>query len=290
MTSTLLNIAANIDPSTRMLLEAVHRASQELGIPYVVVGATARDLVLHYGHGARVQRATRDVDFAIEVPSWDAYYALKRQLCEQGFKPGQPQHRLLSSDDTPVDIIPFGPIEDQNASIAWPPGGEVVMCVLGFQDAHDAAEWVRIQDEPELDVPVATPSGMALLKLIAWMDRGGDERKKDALDIAYLLSTYDTIQEVTDALFDEDNASIMETYGWDITLAAAHLLGQHANRIARQETINKIILLAGGELDGLNLERLAEEMCGRIDDQYAQNRQRLRAFIKGMDVCSKNFL
>jgi len=41
-------------------------------MPYVVVGATARDLVLHYGHGAAIRRATQDVDFAIEVPDWPA--------------------------------------------------------------------------------------------------------------------------------------------------------------------------------------------------------------------------
>lgn len=284
MTNTLLNIAAKIDQKTRMLLVAVSRASTELGIPYVVVGATARDLVLHYGHGARVQRATRDIDFAIEVATWGTYDALKDRLCERGFKPDKPQHRLLGPEDTVVDIIPFGPIEDTQASIAWPPGGEVVMSVLGFQDAYEAAEWVRVQNEPEIDVPVATPPGMALLKLIAWMDRGRDKRQKDALDIAYLLSTYEYIQAVTDALYDEDNNSTLETYGWDMTLAAAHLLGRHANRIARSETRHEIARLASGELGGLNLECLAEEMCERIDTQYESNRQRLAAFMAGMDL------
>ena len=265
MTNTLLNIAAKIDQKTRMLLVAVSRASTELGIPYVVVGATARDLVLHYGHGARVQRATRDIDFAIEVATWGTYDALKDRLCERGFKPDKPQHRLLGPEDTVVDIIPFGPIEDTQASIAWPPGGEVVMSVLGFQDAYEAAEWVRVQNEPEIDVPVATPPGMALLKLIAWMDRDRDKRQKDALDIAYLLSTYEYIQAVTDALYDEDNNSTLKASGWDMTLAAAHLLGRHANRIARAETRHEIARLARGELGGLNLECLAEEMCERID-------------------------
>ena len=58
MTSTLLNIAGKIDPQTVALFETVSSAIADLDMPYVVVGATARDLVLHYGHGARVQRAT----------------------------------------------------------------------------------------------------------------------------------------------------------------------------------------------------------------------------------------
>ncbi len=51
------------------------------------------------------------------------------------------------------------------------------MKVLGFQEACDNAEWVRIQENPELDVPVATPAGMSLLKIIAWTDRAGDLRR-----------------------------------------------------------------------------------------------------------------
>jgi len=131
--------------------------------------------------------------------------------------------KMVSSAIADLDM-PYN-VEDGQASIAWPPEGKVKMNVLGFQEACDAAEWVRIQDEPELDVPVATPAGMALLKIIAWTDRASDLRKKDAMDIAYLLTTYEAIQEVIDALYDDDNTHIMERYGWDITQAAAHLLG-----------------------------------------------------------------
>lgn len=58
MTSTLLNIAGKIDPQTVAAIKAVSSAINELDIPYVVVGATARDLVLHYGHGARIKKDT----------------------------------------------------------------------------------------------------------------------------------------------------------------------------------------------------------------------------------------
>ncbi len=281
MMSALLNIAGKIDPQTTALFEMVSCAVADLDMPYVVVGATARDLVLHYGHGARVQRATHDVDFAMEVSSWAAFDALKDRLCEQGFKTTKAQHRLISPMDTVVDIVPFGNVEDGQAFIAWPPEGEVKMNVLGFQKACDAAEWVRIQDEPELDVPVATPAGMALLKIIAWTDRASDLRKKDAIDIAYLLTTYEAIQEVIDALYADDNTHIMERYGWDITQAAAHLLGQHARSIAQENTRGEIVRLANGESGALNLERLVEEMCEHIDIQYDRNQQLLSAFMVG---------
>lgn len=58
MKSTSLNISGKIDSKTVGLLESISIATTELDIPYVVVGATARDLILHYGHGAKIQRAS----------------------------------------------------------------------------------------------------------------------------------------------------------------------------------------------------------------------------------------
>jgi predicted nucleotidyltransferase len=101
------------------------------------------------------------------------------------------------------------------------------------------------------------------------------------LDIAYLLTAYEAIPEIKDALYESDSVQIMETYGWDITLAAAHLLGKHAKAIAQENTRQEIARLANGELDGLTTERLAEEMCEHVEHQYDRNEQLLTAFFRG---------
>lgn len=283
MTSTLLNIAGKIDSKIVAILETVDRIVTDLDIPYVIVGATARDLVLHYGHGARIERATQDVDFAIEVPCWSAFSALKDKLCGQGFKATDMPHRLVSPVGTEVDIIPFGNIEDKQASIAWPPKGGFAMSVLSFQDAFDSAERVRIQNEPELDVPVATPAGMALLKINAWVNREGNTRKKDATDIAYLLTTYNKIRDVEEAIYSGDNVQIMETYDYDIIQATSHLLGQHAKSIAQENTRKEIVRLANGEVKGLSLDLLAREMCVNVNVDYDNKQQLLIAFMSGFN-------
>lgn len=282
--STSLNISGKIDPATVAIFEAVGGAARALGMPYVVVGATARDLVLHYGYGVPLERMTRDVDFAIEVPDWAAFNVLKNKLEELGFRADTAQHRLFSPANVTVDIVPFGQVEDEKAVIAWPPKGETVMNVLGFQEACDHADWVRIQDAPELDVPVATPAGMALLKLIAWTDRAADLRRKDAVDIAYLLSTYEKLPRVTDALY-VDRSDIMELYDWDITPSSAHLLGQHALDIAQENTRLEIARFAGDEIKGRRREVLISEMCTqRSDAQYERNEQLLTAFLAGFNL------
>lgn len=284
MTNTLLNIAGKVDPRTVAVLAAVAPVLAELGLPYVVVGATARDLVLHYAHGARIQRATQDVDFAIELADWAAFETLKGRLCDQGFSATSAPHRLLGPDNTIVDIVPFGEIEDAPATLAWPPDSSVTMNVLGFSEACATAEWIRIQDTPALDIPVAIPEGMMLLKLIAWTDRPQDRRSKDALDIAYLLASYEKVKTVEAALYDNENAQIMETYDWDLTPAAAHLLGQRARGVARPETWRRI---AGLAQVALTTERLVEEMCEYPEHQYARNEQLLMAFLSGF--CTRDY-
>jgi predicted nucleotidyltransferase len=67
------------------LYRAIDTAAKALNMPYLVIGAMARDLVLVYGFDARIERGTRDVDFGIQVDSWDDFQNLKRALIEQGF-------------------------------------------------------------------------------------------------------------------------------------------------------------------------------------------------------------
>ena len=275
MISISLNIAGTIDPGIAATIAAVARVIDELGMPWVIVGATARDLVMHHGHRAPLHRKTRDVDFAIEVWGWPAFEAVKARLCAQGFQATQASHRLIDPAGGFIDIVPFGRVQDEETTIAWPPDGEIRMNLLGFQEACDHAQWVRLQENPALDVPVATPAGLVLLKLIAWMDRPVDQRRKDAEDLGYILSTYEEIPDIRDALYENENTDIMEEYGWDPPLAAARLLGRHAKAIARPETQRQIARLADGELQSLNLDRLAEEAGQDFDKQL------LTAFMHG---------
>ena len=192
MKNKLINISGKIDPSTIELYEAVKQAADSLKVSFVVVGASARDIVLHHAYGAKVQRATMDVDFGIQLSNWELFKVLKQKLIEAGFTEDRLPHRLSSPSKMRVDIVPFGQIEDEDTKIAWPPSGESVMSVLGFDEACKSAELVRIREEPPLDIPVASIEGIVLLKLIAWTDRAEKTlRQKDAKDFCYLLKNYE---------------------------------------------------------------------------------------------------
>jgi predicted nucleotidyltransferase len=117
----------------------------------------------------------------------------------------------------PLDIIPFGDIADNDGAIQWPPDYAVTMSVIGFDEAYNAALWVT---DGDLQFKVASLAGIALLKLIAW-DEKGQERNKDAADFYTILERYQTIHQ--DRLWDEYVPS--EQYGYDISLCCSFLLG-----------------------------------------------------------------
>ena len=57
MTSISLDISGKISPDIVAIYRDVWLVANSLGAPFLVVGAAARDLVLHYGYGARITRA-----------------------------------------------------------------------------------------------------------------------------------------------------------------------------------------------------------------------------------------
>jgi predicted nucleotidyltransferase len=87
-----------VDPATLHILSVVNRAAAELELPYIVVGATARDLLLFHVFGIPVTRATADVDFAVAMDSWKRFRELRAALITSGhFREGKmeqsTQHR-----------------------------------------------------------------------------------------------------------------------------------------------------------------------------------------------------
>lgn len=225
-----------IDPIQVRTYDVVARVATDKDVPFIIVGASARDLVMHHAYGAPIQRATRDIDLAVQVPDWESFDSIRDSLVAEGYTKTDIPHRLYDSHGIPLDIIPFGPLENRDATIAWPPDGAVEMGVLGFQEALDHCVWVEVVDVPELKLPVASPQGLALLKLIAWFERDAQTRKKDAADLAYLAANYENIPGFMEVLY-EHYEPVLEHYGWDTRLSGAHLLGHEVALIAGSSTL-----------------------------------------------------
>jgi predicted nucleotidyltransferase len=228
-----------VDPVTLQILSVVNRVAAQLELPYVVVGATARDLLLFHVFGIPVTRATADVDFAVAMDSWEKFRELRVALLTSGhFREGKMEHRVYLKapsvkDEIPVDLIPFGGVAEADA-IHWPPDRETVMAVVGFEDALAAA--VHVQVDSDLTIPVASLAGIAVLKLFAWQDRQTTD--KDALDLYRVISSYADAGNF-DRLYEQE-IQFLEQPQHDIELAGASLLGFECRRLCSPGTLARV--------------------------------------------------
>jgi predicted nucleotidyltransferase len=272
MRNILINITKDIDTNTKKCLIEFDEVAKALGIEYMLVGATARDLVLHYVYGAKIERATNDVDMAIHVESWEVFEKIKSYLLGKGYTKTKTEHRLNTTQGTPLDIVPFGGVEIGDSKIAWPPNQDFEMNVLGFSEARENALLVVISEEPVVQVPVVSPAGMSILKLIAWTDRESFIRKKDATDFLYLLNEYEIIPSVQDEIYADD--LLLDKYGGDLELSASYILGRHAGAITKQNTYKFLDKLFNEKISSKTLDRFISDSIEKSQDfKYDRNQK-----------------
>src|SRR6185295_17657372 len=127
---------------------------------WLIVGATARDLVLQHAYGLPERRKTADLDVAVAVGSWERFAALESSLLTRGAQrnPAVPHEFFVG--DWKVDVIPFAGVE-KNGVIRWPPNGQTELNVTGFAEASSHALDVILPGN--IHVLVTSPPGLLLL-------------------------------------------------------------------------------------------------------------------------------
>ncbi|MES2126973.1 MAG: nucleotidyl transferase AbiEii/AbiGii toxin family protein [Pseudomonadota bacterium] len=250
-----------LDATLLHVLRAVAEEAEIVGTDYMLVGATARDILVHHVFEVPAGRATYDVDFAVAVASWDQFERLKAGLASRpGFTTSDASkqrmyYRDAAADmDYPVDLVPFGGVANAEGEIVWPPDMAVVMNVVGYEEVLAAAEYVEFS--AALISRVASLPGLAVLKLIAWSDRGPGN-PKDAHDLLQLMSNYGSAGNQA-RLYDIEYA-LLEAADHDPDLAGACLLGKDVARLVKEETLNAL-----NRLIDEKHEELARAMAGAI--------------------------
>lgn len=236
-----------LDALTQSIVRQIHDACEVLGLAHVLIGASARDIMLTHVFGRAIRRATRDVDVAVAVSDWQSFDGVMSWLLQRrGWSRSTTMwHRMLyrvaDGIEVPLDIIPCGGVENPPATISWPPAGADVMNVAGLAEVLHAAILVQVADG--LIVPVASVPGLAMLKLFAWADRRLEDAK-DASDLLMLLQEYADTGNL-ERLYNDEMAGILESCGYDPSCAGACLLGMDAAAIASADTRSRMLALLG---------------------------------------------
>nr|WP_301288448.1 nucleotidyl transferase AbiEii/AbiGii toxin family protein [Natronospira proteinivora] len=247
-----------VDEELLESLRQFSRAAELATVPWLIVGATARCLLLESVYQWPKGRATEDTDFAVWVEDW-AHFDRLCQACAdtRHFEAlARPPKRFRAVNGRYFDLLPYGGVEGPGNQVLWPPHGDSVMTVRGFRGAAKAAYRVTVNDE--LEVPVASPAGLLALKLFAWEERGHQQPGRDAEDIAYLIEHAERIANV-DEIYDR-YPDLAAFHDYDLHLAAISVLGWQAGEILASDDRTFLLDFLGHEIDQDGDSRLVADV------------------------------
>lgn len=284
----VLKLELPLEPGVLRVIAAVQAGAQAQGVEPLLVGAAARDLLLVHVYGQRVRRATKDVDFAVALASWEAFEQLQARLVQDhGFAddPSQKQRLTFKADGegsgTTIDLVPFGEdLQVNRRALLWPPEMDVYMTVSGFEEALGSAQLVELEEG--LQVKVASLAGLTILKLFAWGDRRLRDNK-DAVDLQTLMRSYGAAGNF-DRMTDPDQA--LDRYielGGNEEKTGAWLLGIDCGRLASAETVDGLRSLWGDEVRREKLIDAMESEDRGIRSSRERVAELLILFLEGFE-------
>ncbi len=267
------------------IFQAIIEVCNKYNVPFFVVGAFARDIVMQHIHNVKPIRETQDIDFAIMIENWNEYHLIKSTLIEEyGFEQGGQIHQLIFSKGLYIDLIPFGKIEENN-KISWPPHFNFMMNMIGYKEVYNSA--LPIVLDKKYPLQVASLEGIVLLKLIAWNDKKTHSKSKHIHDFMFIIDSFyliyiNKIIEVYGDLLDQPN--------FDDTLIAAEALGRNISLLSKDSFELKSTLLSILETALKNKDNslLIRNMETVSMFDYFYCRQILQAFHKGIHYTSTN--
>ncbi len=252
----------------------------------MLVGAMARDVLLLHAYGVKIPRATADVDIALAVSDWAAFHQLRNAMLASGKFISRTTilHKLAHVvPDIRIDLIPFAGVEDSRGNIAWPPENAEVMSLIGYREARAGAITVQLPDGEQIAM-VSLPM-LAVLKVLAWIERHRTEPRKDSRDLDAILGNY--LQAGNGERLYTEAAHLLDSPAYDYDLAGAWMCGRdarttleaHSQRLPQiLATLNKM-LERETDPDG-PLAYVGEIQSGNPD----QTRKLLAAFSAGLNL------
>lgn len=242
-------------------IQIITEITSRLNIPFILIGASARDIIFEHLHGIKAPRITMDIDIAVEIATWDSFDNIKEELLNKyNFSAGDQLQRFKYKNFL-LDIVPYGKIAE-NGRIIWRENLNS-MSVAGFPEIYNSTQSISIQTNPLIEFKIPTLEGLTILKFLSWKD-AYPIRPKDAEDILFILRNYEKTL-VTNEVF-EKYPDIIEKNGFDLAQAGLFILGLRIKEICSKDTYHKIKEILEEEIDAHGYFNLLIQMRGDIDE------------------------
>jgi predicted nucleotidyltransferase len=289
MNNILFNLSGKIEKPIVDALYTLKKVADSLNIPFFVLGASARDLILKHCYGVEPLRKTGDIDLGVEVANWEQFTTLTKSLIVTGEFSLTSEKQRFRRGTTLIDIIPFGPIADEDKKISWPPEHEIFMSMVGFEEAYECSITIRLSSDPVLDIKLSTLPGLAIMKLIAWKEKY-PERKRDAGDLLLIMNKYEEAGS-SERLYGEE-LPLLQEERFDARVAGIRLLGRDMARISNPQTFRIIKSILDGEIEDVSQYKLVSDMIresGSLQARFGEILSRLEKLRQGIiEVGEKN--
>ncbi|UVI36880.1 nucleotidyl transferase AbiEii/AbiGii toxin family protein [Brevibacterium spongiae] len=254
----MIDLAGHEDvPVPEDVLRELAAACRTVGVEFLVIGAAARDLVIHSQQRTAPVRATKDIDIAVAVRDDDHFRALTQVLARKGSAPHK--FTVLGVE---IDVIPFGGNEVGRA-VTFSDGS--VFDATGIAEAHATSVTVRLPKGTV--VQVASPAALTALKILAWSERHEDN-PKDAIDLATILNA------LSESPFDDDvwnDDEALEATDADIVAAASYHCAKIAARPFAPPDGQKVLDILGEPVQRrLLIRQMRSAMAADLVDAYAR--------------------
>jgi len=280
MKNILIDISGKLDNSYIDVIKEIKKIADSLGIPFFIIGALARDIIMEYFYKIKVPRMTSDIDLGIKVSNWEQFEELINKIkLTNKFKKLQEKHRVIYNNIM-IDIVPFGGISDDNERISWPPENEVVMSVMGFLEVYNYSTLVKLHSNPKLEVKIPTLPGLAILKLFAWKDNFPN-RSKDAEDLLFIMKNYENAG-ISDKLYGSE-LQLLESEDFDNQIAGIILLGKEISKICSNKTIKNLKRIMDEETSEESDYNLIKDMVVNRRNDFNRILFLLRKLKKGIN-------
>ena len=284
MKNISFDLSGKIEKPVVDALYSLQKVAGSLGIPLFVVGASARDFILRHHYGIEPRRKTGDIDLGVDVASWEQFKTFFESLISTGQFSPTPEKQRLRCGTILIDILPFGAITDEDKKISWPPEHEIIMSMVGFEEAYKHSITVRVSSDPDLDIKLASLPGLAIMKLISWKEKYPD-RKRDAEDLLLMMNKYEEAGN-SERLYEEA-LPLLQEEGFDTRLAGTRLLGRDMAIISDPKTFLVVKEILDAETEEMGQYKLATDMMReavmsetRFDEMLAQLMKLKHGFVE----------